>query len=289
MSKRTRNLAAVGALTLIATVLFFVGLYWLLGTPVLRGGMDVMVRLEDGGGLKRSDRVQLQGVEVGSVRNVHLAEGGGVVAELRLSRGFAIPADSRATVRGDVFGAHTVALVPGRALVSVQDGDTIVGVAEPQLTDLATNLSSRAEAVLVNADSLLSTQALNDVHATVAVLPGTAEQLRAAFIELRAAAASLRRTTEGLESAQTGPTMSRAIQQVELSAQSLNAAAKSMDASLASFSSVMSKIDGGNGTLGLLVNDSSLFVELNEALREVRALATDIRQRPNRYIDLKLF
>jgi len=289
MDKRNRNLITVGALTILATVLFFVGLYWLMGSPVLRGGIDVIVSLADGGGLKRSDRVHLQGVEVGSVRVVHLVPQGGVIAKLRLNGGLALPADSRATVEGDVFGAHTVDLIPGRSLVAVQDGDTIRGDASPQLTDLATSLSARAEAVLLGADSLLSRDALRNIHATVAVLPGSAEQLQAAFAELRAAAASLRRSTEGLEQAEAGPSMARAIGEVERSARSLSAAANNMDSSMVSFSSVMGKIDRGTGSLGLLVNDSSLFREFNETLREFRALATDIRQRPNRYIDLRIF
>jgi len=205
MDKQTRNLIAVGALTIVATVLFFVGLYWLLGSPVLRGGMDVMVHLADGGGLKRSDLVQLQGVKVGSVRDVHLSAQGGVIVKLRLNRGFALPTDSRAAVQGDVFGTHTVSLIPGRSLVAVQKGDTIGGMTTPQLTDMATNLSRRVDSVLINADSLLSLGAIRNVHETVAVLPGAAEQLRAAFAELRATAASLRRTTEGLERAEAGP------------------------------------------------------------------------------------
>ena len=289
MSRRRRNLIAVGALTIVATVVFFWGLYWLLGTPVLRGGMDVIVLLDNGGGLKRSDRVQLQGVDVGSVRAVHLSEKGGVVAELRLNKGFALPADTRAAIQGDVFGAHTVTLLPGEAMVSVQDGDTIGGAAIPQLTDVVANLSSRADSVLMGATALLSRQAISDLHATAAVLPASAQQLQAAFAELRAAAASLRRGTEGLERAQAGPAMARAINEIERGARSLSAAAENMDTSMVRFSSVMGKIDRGDGTLGRLVNDSSLFFEMNEALREVRALATDIRQRPNRYIDLKIF
>jgi hypothetical protein len=38
-----------------------------------------------------------------------------------------------------------------------------------------------------------------------------------------------------------------------------------------------------------MVNDSSLYVEMNETLREIRALATDIRESPDPYIDLRLF
>jgi hypothetical protein len=32
-----------------------------------------------------------------------------------------------------------------------------------------------------------------------------------------------------------------------------------------------------------------MFYEFNHTLREVRALATDIRERPNRYITVRIF
>ena len=289
MDKRKRNIVTIGALTIVAAIVFFWGLYWLLGTPVLRGGTNIVVALENGGGLKRSDRVQLQGVEVGSVTSVVLSPRGGVIAELRVADNLALPADTRAAITGDVFGAHSVALIPGEAMLQLGDGDTIYGLTTPQLTDLASSLSTQVSAVLAGADSLLAPSAIADVHATAAALPGSALELRAAMVELRAAAAALRRSTESLASADAGPALSRTIAEIERTAQSLNAAAQNMGTSLDDFASVMAKIDRGQGTLGRMVNDSSVYLELNEVLREVRALATDIRQRPQRYIDLRLF
>lgn len=289
MDKRKRNIVTIGALTIVAAIVFFWGLYWLLGTPVLRGGTNIVVALENGGGLKRSDRVQLQGVEVGSVTSVVLSPRGGVIAELRVADNLALPADTRAAITGDVFGAHSVALIPGEAMLQLGDGDTIYGLTTPQLTDLASSLSTQVSAVLAGADSLLAPSAIADVHATAAALPGSALELRAAMVELRAAAAALRRSTESLASADAGPALSRTIAEIERTAQSLNAAAQNMGTSLDDFASVMAKIDRGQGTLGRMVNDSSVYLELNEVLREVRALATDIRQRPQRYIDLRVF
>jgi phospholipid/cholesterol/gamma-HCH transport system substrate-binding protein len=295
MDKRKRNITALGLLTVVATVVFFWGLYYLLGNPVLKGGMDVVVALDDGAGLKRGDRVQLQGVEIGSVRGVQLAEGG-VTADLRLNDNVLLAADTRASVRGDVFGAHTVDLVPGAAMVKLEEGDTIRGAATPALPDLAADLSARAQSVLLAADSLLSPEAVRDVHATAEVLPESARELRAAFVELRAASAALRRTAEGVEAAQTGEAVSRAVAEVERTAQALTAAASTMEQSLGtmreslgSFASVMAKIDGGEGTIGRLVNDPSLYDEFHQTLREISALTTDIRERPSRYINLRIF
>ena len=289
MDKRNRNIITIGALTIVSVAIFVTLLYWLLGNPVLRGGMDVLVKLDNAVGLKRADRVQLQGVEIGSVRDVQLNPDGGVLVKLRVDDKLALTSDTRATISGDVFGAHTIQLVPGRAMMSLADGDTIEGLTAPQLTDMAADLSNRATTILTSADSLLSPQFVGDLRQTAAMLPVSAAEMRAMFAELRLAAASLRRSTGELETAESGAALAAAISRVEQSSRSVAAAAESLDRSMASMHSVLAKIDNGNGTLGLLVNDSSLYVELNEAVREIRALATDIRERPNRYIDIRFF
>jgi phospholipid/cholesterol/gamma-HCH transport system substrate-binding protein len=76
---------------------------------------------------------------------------------------------------------------------------------------------------------------------------------------------------------------------VEGSARALTSAAGRLEESLGSFSSVMSKIDNGTGTLGRLVNDQTVYEELSNTLREMRALAADIRERPGRYINVRVF
>jgi phospholipid/cholesterol/gamma-HCH transport system substrate-binding protein len=289
MDKRTRNLASVGLLVVVAGVLFVWGLFWMLGTPLLRGGMDVTVVLDNGGGLKRSDPVHLQGVSIGQVKSVKLNPAGGVLVDLRLENNLALPTDTRATVRGDVFGAHIVELLPGTAMISLGANDTIRGASSPELSQIAADLSTRVGSVLANADNLLSADAVRDVHATASVLPASAQELRAVFAELRLASAALRRSAENVERAEAGTAVRGALGEVERSAQALTIAAGRMEESLGAFASVLNKIDAGSGTLGRLVNDESVYDELSSTLREVRALATDIRERPSRYITVRIF
>jgi phospholipid/cholesterol/gamma-HCH transport system substrate-binding protein len=287
--KRKRNVAALGALTILAVAVFFWGFYYLLGNPVFKGGMDVVVALDHGAGIKRGDRVLLQGVNVGSVKEVKLAEARGVIVTLRLNDRLPLPADTRARVSGDVFGAHTIELEPGNALVKLEKGDTLRGFTEQALTEVAGELGTRTSALLTRADSLLSPQTLRDIQATAAVLPSSAVELRAAFRELRMASAALRRTTEEVEGARSGEALRSAVSRVEESANALTSAARAMENSVASLSSVFRKIDQGQGTLGKLVNDSTLYMEFFGAAREIRVLAADVRARPRRYINLEIF
>lgn len=289
MESRFRNVTALGALVLVAGALFVFGFYFLLGEPLLGGGTEVVAVLDNGSGLKRGDRVQLRGVQVGSVREVHLQEMGGVAVQLRLTEKLSLPADTRVSVRSDVFGANVMDLRPGQSVLPFESGDTLTGVASPGLSQLMADLGGQASGLLSQADSLLSPEAVADVHETAAVLPASVEALRSVFLELEGVAGSLRRSAEAVEEAEAGPALGRALNEVETSARALTDAAGSIELSFGTLASVLAKVDEGNGTLGQLVNDPALYQELHLAVSEMRALAADVRAQPERYLTFRVF
>lgn len=289
MKGNGNKLMALGVLVVVAGALFVWGLFFLLGDPVWERGFTVRLAMEDGARLRRGDRVLLHGVEVGSVRGVELHSPRRVVVELRLRREILLPADTRASVQADVFGTGSVDLLPGEAIIALAAGDTIPAAMARPLPELLSDLGGRAGSLLASADSLISPRAVADLHATSAVLPASAEALRAAFSELHLASQALRRTIEGFEGAESGAALTETLEEVQGSAQALTRAALAMEESLLPLASVLGKVDRGEGTLGLLVNDTTLYHELSGTLHEIRVLATDVRQRPKRYLGFSIF
>lgn len=53
--------------------------------------------------------------------------------------------------------------------------------------------------------------------------------------------------------------------------------------------SVMSRIEEGTGTIGMLVGDSTLYVEASLAIAELRALLADIKENPRKYFSFSVF
>jgi phospholipid/cholesterol/gamma-HCH transport system substrate-binding protein len=48
-------------------------------------------------------------------------------------------------------------------------------------------------------------------------------------------------------------------------------------------------MEAGEGTLGLLSKDDSLYVSLNRATEEIILLVADLRANPRKYLNLELF
>lgn len=58
---------------------------------------------------------------------------------------------------------------------------------------------------------------------------------------------------------------------------------------IASSDSVMTKINRGEGSLGLMVNDPRLYHSADSALRELQTLLADIRRNPKKYVNVRVF
>jgi phospholipid/cholesterol/gamma-HCH transport system substrate-binding protein len=54
-------------------------------------------------------------------------------------------------------------------------------------------------------------------------------------------------------------------------------------------SGVLSKVNKGNGTLGKLVNDDDLYLNLERVSKQLDLLMQDLRLNPKRYVHVSIF
>jgi len=52
---------------------------------------------------------------------------------------------------------------------------------------------------------------------------------------------------------------------------------------------ILAKINEGEGTLGMLMHNDTLYMELNKSAEELNLLLKDIRENPKRYVKFSLF
>lgn len=292
----------VGALVIVSLLVLFGGVLWITGASIGGDEFTVYARSEDAAQVQTGDVVLLRGVRMGSVSGVRIA-GGSVILTLSLNAEQAgdLPADSRAVLQpGGFLGTQQVRIVAGDASASLRSGDTISARPAPELTRVATDLSAEATTVLKRTQALLSRSTVSSVEQSTEDFAATMERVRELVQEeqgsLRRMISHLDTLTARLEDASGGPRVERTVASLDTLTSRLKETSSELEESSASLSSILEKMNRGEGTLGRLVNDDRLYerardamVNLQRASEELAGLTADIRRRPGRYLDVSLF
>jgi len=128
-----------------------------------------------------------------------------------------------------------------------------------QLKTTIGSISSAAEAIDRTAVRIDSSTGKGQIKEMVTNLRAASEDLRAMAAQLKAGSANVQRTAETFEAA------------------------------MSHTDSVMVKINRGQGSLGLLVNDPSLYRNTDSLVITLRNLAADVKAHPSRYVNVKIF
>ena len=175
------------------------------------------------------------------------------------------------------------------------EGDTIYAAGgAPGLQDLAGDLGDQASSVLTQVNTLLSDSMIADAQAGIGSFAGGMEELEVLLEResesIEQLIQGLSATSEQLRQATSGPALERSLANIDSLTARLAEASEDLDATSASLASVLEKVDRGEGSLGLMVNDTTLYVNLNATLEnlatateEIALLTRDIRERPQHY------
>ena len=286
----------VGLMVLVAVTIFVIGLLWLSGQRIGPAStLTVPVRFSNVSGLRPGDAVQVSGVKVGTVANVVLQDVGNVMVYLDVNRANRPHTDARAHVASlDFFGAKYVDYSPGNAAELLRDGQVITGEREVALTETAANLTGRAADALSGVQTLLSERTAEDIHRSLLAVERTLNVVARlgegpTVGDLQETLKSVQRLAERMDSTLAKPDIGKSLDQVDEIAQSLREMSDGLSTATTSLGSILQKMDRGEGVLGKALNDSTLHQDLHETLVSLRKLLDDVRERPGRYVNVKVF
>lgn len=298
--RSSRHEIKIGFFVLAGIVAVVVALLMLTDPGTFRGRYNVTTTVPDAGGLRKGDPVQMRGVNIGRVRSFEIGPEG-VAVKLELENEYPVPADSRISMEsGGLLGGMIVGVVPGRSGERMRDGAVLPGTASVGMFDMAAAVGNRADTVLGRAEALLN-------PATIQAVGGSAQELQSMLVQLSALAAeqrreiaglsaSLRRSAAGVENATTRPELVRSIARMDSISIQLDRSTASLNRSTTSLETVLGRLERGEGTLGRLSRDESLYNNLNQAATSANqaannasSLMDDIKANPKKYINLRVF
>jgi phospholipid/cholesterol/gamma-HCH transport system substrate-binding protein len=284
----------VGIFVLIGAVMVVTALFTLTDVTAMRNRYMVTTMVPDASGIRRGDPVQMLGVNIGRVRGFDIGANG-VAVKLELQKSYPVPTDSRVVLSsGGLLGGTVAEVIPGSSDQVLRAGGILAGSSgEPGIMDTAGDIGARADDVLFRVQTVLSEQTVGAVGGSAVELQRMLTEMSALAAqqrqELAALTASLRRSAAGVEGAATAPELVASITRLDGLTQRLDATIASMNRTSGSLESVIGRMDRGEGTLGRLSTDDDLYRNLNEAALNLNALATDIRENPRRYINVRVF
>jgi phospholipid/cholesterol/gamma-HCH transport system substrate-binding protein len=297
--KRDREMW-VGVFVIVGILATLAVLFVMTDAATFRGRYIITTFVSDAGGIRRGDPVQMRGVNIGRVQRFRMAPEG-VAIRLEIEGEYDVPVDSHVELKSSgLLGGVVADVVPGESTSSLKNGDTIAGKSEEAMMDQTNRIASQVETVLKRVDALLDKSTVDNVHASTADLRKLLQQLNATVAEqrrelvglnrsLRQSSEGIERASAGIEKVTTAPELERTVKRMDTLTQKIDEVTGTLDRSSRSLESVMARIDRGEGTLGKLTKDDSLYNNLNAAAVNLNKLAEDVRKQPKKYINLKIF
>jgi phospholipid/cholesterol/gamma-HCH transport system substrate-binding protein len=300
------NEVKVGIVVTITIICFFWGLNYLKGIDLFASSNKYYVRYDNVNGIVKSNPVIMNGFKIGQVDKIVYAsdKSGKLIVTLRVDKDVFVPKSSNAIiVSSDLLGSKAIELEFGDDLTPAVNGDTLLGDVQSGLTDQIKPLKNKAEGLVTSLDSLsfALSQLLNDhsrsslantftnLEKTSAgldkLINSPESKLNALLSNADGVAGNLNKNQSNINGIlKNVNTLSDSLNQMQL-----NETIRKLNATVEELSAVMNKINKGQGSLGKLVNDDSLYNNLSSASSNLDKLLIDLKAHPKRYVHLSVF
>ena len=291
------NETKVGILATVAITVLILGYSFLKGIDIFSTDKEVYAVYPKIDGLTVSKPVYVNGFQVGRVSELTLTPNGEIIAELQINPDYEIPKNSIARLDNtDLLGGKAIVFQLGNSKDFAADGDTLKAEVALGLADQLKPVQDKAALIAGRMDSILNTvnQTLNpdfqrnfsesiaSISKTLKTLEGTSQKVDGLvgaqsqrigdiLANLESISANLKKVSKETADANVGQTLANANKAVS-------------DLQL-----VVSKINSGQGSLGLLVNDQQLYNKLSNAAGNLDQLMIDLKAHPKRYVHFSIF
>ena len=289
-------------LVIISIILFIWGYSFLKGKNLFDNSNKLFVVYENVAGLAPSAPVTLNGLTIGKVNSISINPDGKLLVELHITTDFPIAKTSIAEIYDSgLVGGRQIAIKPNLLDKNYTvSGDYLQASSKLGLTDALAQqlepLQAKIQQLLENADVLFSnvndildTQTRQNLKNSIASLNTTLSEFSVASKNINGLLAEnkskLNNTLNNVDKVSGNfATISDSLAKANLGQTVIN-----LEKTLAKVDKIMAELEQGNGTMGKLIKDETMYTNFAKTSKELELLLQDLRLNPTRYVNVSLF
>ncbi len=301
MAEKRPELQA-GIAFILSVIIVIVGILWFKNFKIGAKKVKIQVEFPTTSGLLKGDPVEVRGVSSGEVDAIKYSERGAVVT-MQISRKIPLHQDAQITIKDvGIMGQKMISVEPGTTRFPVvPDTALFHGTYEPGIPEFITNMGQTVETfnrLGQRLDQLVAGveanrkgnvgETLENIRVVTAELRSFLEETRG---ELAASVRNFNSASAGLNDAlgSRSQEIGRIIDNAARASVRFDSTLAHLDRTAAGADSILSAVNSGKGSMGKIVNDEALYRELLDTVRETRALVTDMKEHPHRYLRVSVF
>ena len=293
MMKYLTKEVRIGIAGIVALCILVYGINYLKGIHMFKPTNYFYVKFHNINGLTKSSPVFADGFRVGIVRDLYYDynEPGKVVAEIDVDPELRIPKGSTAELASELMGGVKMnLLLANNPREKYLTGDTLQGNVNNGVMDQVATIMPQVEKMLPKLDSILASLntilgdpaipgTLHSVQNTMASMEVTSRQLQAIMSK------DIPQLTKKLNTiGDNFVTVSDNLKEIDYAA-----AFARIDSTLANAKMITDQLGRKDNTIGLLLNDPSLYNNFNATTANAASLLEDLKSHPKRYVHFSLF
>ena len=305
------NETKIGAFTAIAITILVLGYSYLRGNDVFSSSNKFYAIYQSVDGLTVSKPVLVNGFQIGRVSKMELRNNGHTVVEFKIDNQYNVPANTLAKlVSTDLLGGKAIVFELGTSNELAQDKDTLRADVAGSLAESLQPIQTKAENLMTKLDSSLAAinrilnpgfqrnvdRSFNSIANSLQTLEGTTKKIdyivgsqtahiNGIMTNAEAVSLNVKNATAGLP----GVTANLNRFSTDLANSNIKQTMDNANKAVAGLEQTINKINTNKGTLGLLMNNDSLYRNLEFASKNLDALFIDVKANPKRYVHFSVF
>lgn len=296
------NELKIGLVVLFAIFIGYMGFRIMKDEPIFSQVNVLYTKFDTVEGLIRGSNVYLNGFKIGTVREMqYLAQEDSALITLNITEDILLPKGSMAQLASpDFLGSSTIRIIKSNSSESLEWGSYLKGIQKEGLlntfTDRGTAISDSVAVTItllnekLRALDFLNQQSSNDIGSALSNVKQTSDYLLEAVTsnsdELNEMIGSAKRSLETIEniSDSSRASIEQSIKNLEVLSVEMSQLTRELSATSTTLNSVLEKMDRGEGSLGLLLNDPSLYENVDSLSYNLNELIKGIKEDPKRYL-----